>query len=136
MKTTFLFALGLAVLIACSSSSKQTVSIGAPAPVISQLSIASPITPGKAAGGQLQISDSAGLGDLSMTFTVTSPSGLMTMFSSPVTLEGSTTTETESPLMFSFELEGTLAAGTYKVSVTVSEDGAMSNALETSVVVQ
>jgi len=127
-------ALLLLAPLGCGSSSGGNTNTSAP--TISALSIKSPIKPGVASTGQLQISDSAGLSDLTMNFTVTEPNGLQTMFTAPVTLEGNTATETEAPLTFAFELEGTLAAGTYKVGVTVSEGSTTSNALETSVVVQ
>jgi hypothetical protein len=131
---TILLALAVSILVACGSSSGGSGT--ADAPVISSLSIESPVTPGVASTGQLQLSDSAGLSGLTLNFTVTGPNGLKTMFSSPVTLEGNATGETEAPLTFAFELDGTLAAGTYMVSVTVTDGSTASNALETSVVVK
>jgi hypothetical protein len=136
MKRTVLapVALAFVTLIGCGSSSGGNGSSSTP--TISKLSIASPITPGVAADGQLQLSDPAGLSGLTLTFAVTGPTGLMTTFSSAITVEGDPTAETEAPLDFMFELGATTPAGTYKVSVTVADDGATSNALETSVVVK
>jgi hypothetical protein len=134
------FAFAALVVLACSSKSGSVSSTGAapPAPTISNLSIPSPIKPGVAASGQVEVADSDGLAGLSLNFTVTGADGLKTMFSSAVPIEGGSTgtTLTESAITFMFALATTTPAGTYQVTVTVGDEGATSNALQATVTVE
>ena len=118
----------LGMLSACGSSA-------GPAPVISNLTIQSPLAAGATtASGMLEAMDSAGLTDLILDFTVTSSNGGASSFSAPV--QGGSSSQTSAPLPFVVELSPGAPAGSYTVAVTLSAGGQVSNMLTTTVVLQ
>jgi hypothetical protein len=126
MKTTLLFA-NLLFLVACSGTS-------ATPPVISHFAMQSPVsTTASSISGSVDISDPGGLSDLSANFTIHG-AGLDTSFSASVS--GSAGNETAQTLPLLVELASAIPAGSYEVSITLTEGGATSNALTTTVVVQ
>jgi hypothetical protein len=123
-----LMVLALVAAVGCSSSSAS-----APAPVISDFKLDSPLAAGSTTvSGSLQASDMSGLTDLSLSITIKGP-GVDSTLSAPV--EGSTT-ETAGTIPVVIELSTAIPAGTYDVAVTLMESGEASNSLSATVVVQ
>jgi hypothetical protein len=123
-----LLALGLLLVAGCSSSTS------APAPVISNFTLDSPVAAGSmTVSGTMQATDTGGLTDLSLSITI-SGSGVDSTLTAPV--EGGSTTETAASIPVLIELSTAIPAGTYEVAVTLMESGVASNQLMASVVVQ
>jgi hypothetical protein len=133
MKQT-LTVLSLLLLGACGGSSGGDATGGGMAPVITQFTLESPIkTTASAITGSVHAADPVGLTGLSANVTITSPE-LDSMFSVPIS--GGTVSETAQTIPLLVELESTIPAGTYHVTITLTESGATSNSLESTVVVQ
>jgi hypothetical protein len=121
-------ALSLLVPLGCSSSSPPP-----PAPVISDFTMPSSIAAGTASvTGSLLVSDPEGLAGLTMNVTI-SGGGFNNTASTPVS--GGSASETTATLQQEFQLTG-VPAGTYEVSISVTETGETSNSLSATVVVE
>jgi hypothetical protein len=127
MKNAFAL-ISILVVAACSSSSKS-----APAPVISEFTMPAQVAAGTTmVTGSVVVSDTGGLGDFTMSMTISG-----TGFSQTLMIPGpSAATETTATVEPEIVLSASTPAGTYKVTITVSEDGATSNALSATVVLE
>lgn len=115
------------LLAACGSKG------GGPAPAISEFTIASPVAAtASTISGSVYVADPAGLTDLMADLVITGP--LSTTLSVPVSGGGVAVTGAMVPL--ELILGSAIPAGTYQVSITMSEGGETSNSLATTVVVQ
>jgi len=116
-------------LAACSSSS------AAPdAPVISGFTMMSPVPAGTTLiTGNVSVEDTSGLADVTVDMTITG-NGVDLPISSPV--PGGSAALTSAMVPLEVEVSAAIPAGSYNVTLTLSEDGVKSNVLTTTVVMQ
>src|ERR1700722_512882 len=119
----------ITVLFACGSGSGSSGT----APVISNLTIMSPVAAGAAVSGQIDATDTAGLSNLTLNLTLSEGGQTLGTISNAVSGGSSADNAT---IPFLVELSLATPAGAYSLTVTLSEDGATSNALSGSLVIQ
>jgi hypothetical protein len=122
-------SLALFALAACSSSSSAP-----DAPTISKFEMTSPVAAGTTViSGQVDVVDVSGLADVTVDMTITG-NGVDLQISNAVM--GGSAALTEATVPLEIEVSTAIPAGTYDVTLTLSEGGVKSNAEMTTVVVQ
>jgi hypothetical protein len=129
-KTLSPLALGaLVALAACSSSSASP-----DAPVISGFTMTSPVPAGTTViSGQVSVEDPSGLADVTVDMTITG-NGVDLPISNAVM--GGSAAVTAATVPLEVAVSTAIPAGSYNVTLTLSEAGVKSNVLTTTVVVQ
>ena len=128
MKQVMMLVALLAVA-ACSSGKS------APAPVISNFTLTSPLPAGTTTvSGNLDVTDTGGLGDVTLTIGISGNGVAQPLPPSPV--QGGSSTVTTAMIPMSLTLSTAIPAGTYEVTVTLTDDGVTSNQLSAQLVVQ
>jgi hypothetical protein len=130
MKNVMMFV-ALVATSACSSKSST------PAPAISDFTLMSPIAENTTTvTGSVEISDTSGLGgDLTMSISI-SGAGVPNETLPPLMIPGGSSSETIGTIPLTLKLSAAIPAGSYTISITVSDNGVTSTPLTAPLVVQ
>jgi len=119
----------LAIIVACIALAACSGSAADTTPVISNLTLATPVVAGAVSTGQVAVSNAAGLSGLTLQIAITAPTGGTTTSTTPV-LDSSSVTEGDVDVLF--ELAPGAPSGTYSLTLTVLDGSDASNALTTT----
>jgi hypothetical protein len=122
MRSRPAIALAAVVLSACGSSSSVST------PVISELTLAGSTTPGGTEDGSFFVSNSSGVEGLSLHFTLTDPAGYTTP-SEVVPLAVTGADQLMANAMVAVVVPTNASAGTYSITISVSDGADTSNSL-------